>query len=86
MLGVRRTYLSGILNRLQANGLIDMNRARITIRNRPALQAASCECHRRVQEHFALVLGASFTPAGTLVALDPDGAPEPLPPHRAASV
>lgn len=86
MLGVRRTYLSGILNRLQANGLIDMNRARITIRNRPALQVASCECHRRVQEHFALVLGATFTPAGTLVALDPDGAPEPMPPQRAASV
>ncbi len=85
MLGVRRTYLSGILNRLQAGGLIDINRARITIRNRQALEGAACECHRRVQEHFALVLGASFTSAGTLVALDPDGAPAPLLTHRLAS-
>ncbi|KOX58128.1 Crp/Fnr family transcriptional regulator [Methylobacterium fujisawaense] len=85
MLGVRRTYLSGILNRLQAQGLIEMGRARITVRDRPALQAASCECHRRVQEHFALVLGATFTPAGTLVALDPEGAPDPLATHGVIS-
>lgn len=78
MLGVRRTYLSGILHKLQEQGLIDMNRARIAIRNRPALEATACECHARVQAHYALVLGARFDPTGTLVALEPEAAPIPF--------
>lgn len=85
MLGVRRTYLSGILNRLHGRGLVTVARARITVRNRASLEAASCECHRRVHEHFSLVLGASFAPNGTLVALDPEGAPDPLFATRAVS-
>jgi CRP-like cAMP-binding protein len=85
MLGVRRTYLSGILNRLHERGLVEIARAKITIRDRPALQAASCECHRRVHEHFSLVLGASYARDGTLVSLDPEGAPGPLPAYRAVS-
>lgn len=85
MLGVRRTYLSGILNRLHERGLVEIARARITVRDRRALEAASCECHRRVHEHFALVLGASFAPDGTLVSLDPEGAPDPVSARRALS-
>ena len=83
MLGVRRTYLSGILNRLHERGLVEIARARITVRDRRALEAASCECHRRVQEHFSLVLGATYARDGTLVSLDPEGAPGPLLTRRA---
>lgn len=74
MLGVRRTYLSGVLGRLQLQGLIQAGRGRITIRNRRALQQAACECHGRVRSHFAEVLGASYRADGTLVALDPTAA------------
>lgn len=81
MLGVRRTYLSGVLGRLQQQGLIQISRGRITIRNRKALQQAACECHARVRRHFAEVLGASYRADGTLVSVDPMAAQ-----HHAASL
>lgn len=79
MLGVRRTYLSGVLSRLQQQGLIQVGRGRITITNRHALQQAACECHARVRSHFAEVLGATYHTDGTLVALDPTAAPNQAP-------
>ena len=75
MLGVRRTYLSGVLGRLQQQGLVQISRGRITISNRQALQRAACECHGRVRGHFARVLGASYRADGPLAALDPTAAP-----------
>jgi CRP-like cAMP-binding protein len=75
MLGVRRTYLSGILRSLHQQGLIAASRGRIAILNRPALQQAACECHSRVRRHFAEVLGAVYRQGGPLVAVDPGGAP-----------
>ncbi|WP_455985315.1 Crp/Fnr family transcriptional regulator [Methylorubrum extorquens] len=79
MLGVRRTYLSGVLSRLQRQGLIQVSRGRITISNRKALQQAACECHSRVRNHYTEVLGATYRTDGTLVALDPTAAPNTPP-------
>lgn len=76
MLGVQRTYLTTILKRFEHQGFIKAGRAQITINDREALQASSCECHDRIQRHFTQVLGASFAGDGTLVAFDPEVAIE----------
>ena len=74
-LGVRRTYLSGVLRRMQEQGLVLVSRGRISLVNRGTLQAASCECRGRVRAHFAEVLGAVYREDGTLVAVAPEAAP-----------
>ena len=75
MLGVRRTYLSGVLHGLHEREMIAVARGRVTILDRPALERAACECHGRVREHFETVLGAVYRIDGTLVAVNPDAAP-----------
>ena len=50
MLGVRRSSVSEIANRLQANGLIRYSRGTIEIVNRPALEAAACECYGVIRD------------------------------------
>jgi CRP-like cAMP-binding protein len=45
MLGVRRSSVSEIAKRLQTAGLIRYSRGSIEIVNRPALEAAACECY-----------------------------------------
>jgi CRP-like cAMP-binding protein len=50
MLGVRRSSVSEIANRLQTSGLIRYSRGTIEIVNRPALEAAACECYRVIRD------------------------------------
>jgi len=50
MLGVRRSSISEIANRLQATGLIRYSRGAIEIRNRPALEKAACECYGMIRD------------------------------------
>ena len=64
MLGVQRTYLTRILRTLQEQGLIRAGRGRITVLDRPEMEAAACECHARVREHYETVLGAVYTADG----------------------
>lgn len=83
-LGVRRTYLSSVLKRLQEQRLLRVSRGCITLIDRVTLRAAACECHGRVRDHFAEVLGAVYRADGTLVAVQPDDAPSPVPRHGSA--
>lgn len=71
MLGVRRTYLSGILRMLHDRKLVEVARGRVAVNDRAGLEGAACECHARVREHFAEVLGAVYEGDGKLVAFKP---------------
>lgn len=46
MLGVNRSTVSGIVQDFRERGLIATTRGVITLLDRPALEAASCDCHR----------------------------------------
>lgn len=50
MLGVRRSSISEIANRLQATGLIRYSRGTIEIVKRAALEAAACECYGLIRD------------------------------------
>jgi CRP-like cAMP-binding protein len=52
MLGVNRGSASQAAGALQRAGLISYRRGRITIVNRPGLEAAACECYRIVKGEF----------------------------------
>jgi CRP-like cAMP-binding protein len=53
MLGVRRSTVSEIAGKLQANGLIRYSRGRLTILDRPGLEAQACSCYAVVRQEFA---------------------------------
>ncbi len=59
VLGLRRATVSESAAELRRAGLIDYARGRIWIADRAGLEAASCECYRRVREsNDALLPGA----------------------------
>ncbi len=53
MLGVHRPTVTVVLRALQREGLISSRYGRFRILNRKKLEAASCECHKVIQAHFA---------------------------------
>jgi hypothetical protein len=52
MLGTNRSTVSSIAAELQAEGLINYSRGKITITDREGLEARSCECYRLVKNHL----------------------------------
>jgi CRP-like cAMP-binding protein len=58
-LGVRREGVNTAAQRLQRDGIIRYDRARITVIDRAALEARACECYRVLQEE----LSRSLNPA-----------------------
>jgi CRP-like cAMP-binding protein len=56
MLGVRRSSVTVVAGTLHKAGLIDYGHKQITILDRKALEATSCECYRVVQAHFTRLL------------------------------
>lgn len=59
MLGVRRSGVSVAAGILSQSGIISYNRGHISILDRKALEAASCECYRVVKDEFTRLLGKS---------------------------
>ncbi len=56
MLGVRREGVTQAVGKLQSAGLIDHERGRITVLNRPGLETRVCECYQVVRTEFARLL------------------------------
>ncbi|HLQ25638.1 MAG TPA: Crp/Fnr family transcriptional regulator, partial [Acidiferrobacterales bacterium] len=56
MLGVRREGVTEAAGRLQARGLIHYSRGRITVVDRPGVEAQVCECYAVVKKEFDRLL------------------------------
>src|ERR1700738_1362343 len=56
MLGVRREGVTEAAGKLQGAGLISYQRGRITVLDRPGLEARSCECYQVVKTEFDRLL------------------------------
>jgi CRP-like cAMP-binding protein len=61
MLGVRREGVTEAAGKLQAAGLISYQRGRITVLDRPGLEARSCECYQVVKTEFDRLLPYAAT-------------------------
>ena len=57
MLGVHRPSITVTAGILQRAGLIRHSGGRITVLDRPSLEAASCECYGAVRQRFTALLG-----------------------------
>lgn len=53
MLGVRRTSVTEVAGKMQAEGVITYSRGLIRIVDRPSLERLSCECYSTLVEHEA---------------------------------
>jgi CRP-like cAMP-binding protein len=60
MLGVRRTSVTVIAAKLQANGFIRYRRGKIDVLNRPELERHSCECFRAVRHAAKIIMGTQL--------------------------
>lgn len=58
MLGVRRSSVSGVMSGLQKKRFVRYSRGRVTILDREAIRAASCECYHATKVEFDRLLGA----------------------------
>jgi CRP-like cAMP-binding protein len=58
MLGVPRTHVTMIAGALQEAGMIRHSRGKIQITDRPALEAAACECYGIVRDELSRFLAA----------------------------
>ena len=56
MLGVRREGVTANAGKLQAEGLIHYSRGKITVLDRPGLEARSCECYAVVKREYDRLL------------------------------
>jgi CRP-like cAMP-binding protein len=56
MLGVRREGVTEAAGKLQIAGLIHYSRGRITVLDRPGLEARVCECYDVVRQEFSRLL------------------------------
>jgi len=58
MLGLRRTSVTLLAQKLQRRGIIKYSRGKITILDRAALEAAACECYQIIRELYGVEASA----------------------------
>ena len=63
MLGVRREGVTEAAGKLQAEGLIHYSRGRISVLDRPQLEARVCECYAVVKKEYDRLLPEGSTPS-----------------------
>ena len=56
MLGVGRSYVSRVLQRMREEGVVESRRGRIVVKRREELKARACGCNALVRDHFEEVL------------------------------
>jgi len=56
LLGVRRESVTTTASKLQKDGMITYARGRITVKDRPKLEARACECYATVKEEYDRLL------------------------------
>jgi hypothetical protein len=61
LLGVQRTTVNAVMQSLEQEGLIESGRGVIRVTDRPGLMRRSCECYRRLEDHFGAIIGATGT-------------------------
>jgi CRP-like cAMP-binding protein len=62
LLGARRTTVTLLAGKLQENGLIQYRRGRITILDRPGLEAVACECYQAIRQRAEAVFSKPAAP------------------------
>ncbi|HEY0563537.1 MAG TPA: helix-turn-helix domain-containing protein, partial [Methylophilus sp.] len=61
LLGVRRESVTDVAGKLQKDGMIAYARGRITVIDRPKLEARACECYESVCKEYARLLPVMTT-------------------------
>jgi len=56
MLGVRRSSVSEIASKLQADGLISYRRGKVFINDRSLLERSACECYESIKQNAASIM------------------------------
>ena len=56
MLGVRRVGITDAAGRMQRKGLIEYHRGRVSVLDRPGLEAAACTCYAADRQVYARII------------------------------
>jgi CRP-like cAMP-binding protein len=56
LLGVQRTGVSALVERLASLGILEIRRGRIRVADRKKLERVSCECYRTMKQQFASLM------------------------------
>jgi transposase len=64
MLGVGRSYVSRVIQKYKAEGVLETGRGSLRVVNGRKLKACSCRCNDSVKMHFDVVLCGVYPDAG----------------------
>ena len=56
LLGVGRSYVNRLLQKLRGDGVLELRRSMVIVKDGAALRRLSCECNASLRRHFQLVL------------------------------
>lgn len=59
LLGVQRTTVNAVIKELGSEGLVATGRGTVRVTGRVGLKRRACECYRRLEDHYAAVIGVT---------------------------